>query len=251
MEKIINKCLVVSLILGVLFGGIAFFLRNSPHASEAGGEFTFPLLEYLEVDLQRLDVDLILYDKEEITVEYKNDRPLDMEIGDNTLTITESADFIVSLFAGKRSEFGVKIFLPRTEYRDITIYTATGGINVCGVECRKLSAVTESGDITVEGMNYLASLVTTSGKISANMIDIVKDTDILNRSGDIELVFPPESSVAIDFKTKDGECKTDLIGGQIYGNYLYAFNGGKKQISVTAEHGTFTFKVKEQGNEAL
>ena len=246
MENIINKCLVVSLILGVLFGGAAFLFRNSPHASEAGGEFTFPLLEYLDIDLQRLDVDLIPYDSEEITVKYKNDRPLDMEIGDNSLTITESADFIVSLFPGKRSEFGVKIYLPRTEYRDIAIYTAAGGINVCGVKCRKLSAVTESGDITVEGMDYLASLVTTSGKISADIVDIVKDTDILNRRGDIELAFPPESSVAIDFKTKSGECRTDMISEQIYGDYLYAFNGGKKQISVTAEHGTFTFKEKEQ-----
>lgn len=244
MEKIINKFLVISLILGVIFGGAAFLFRSSPHASEAGGEFTFPLLEYLDLDLQRLNVDLIPYDKEEITVEYKNDRPLDMEVGDNTLTITESADFVVSLFAGKRSEFGVKIYLPKTRYRDITIYTATGGINVRGVECRKLSVVTESGDITVEGMDYLASLVTTSGSIRADIADVVKDTDILNRRGDIELELPYESSVAIDFRTKDGECKTDMIGDKIHGDYLYAFNGGKKQISVTAEHGTFTFKEK-------
>ena len=246
MEKKINKFLVISLVLGVLFGGVAFLFRNSPHASEAGGEFTFPLLEYLDIDLQRLGVELILYDEEEITVEYKNDRPLDMEIGDNTLSITESSDFIVSLFAGKRSEFGVKLYLPRTRYREITLYTATGEINVYGIECQKLSAVTESGDINVEGMGYLASLVTTSGNIRADITDVVKDTDILNRSGDIELTLPPESSVAIDFMTKDGECKTDMISGQIYGDYLYAFNGGRRQISVTAEHGTLIFNEREQ-----
>ena len=246
MEKKINKFLVVSLILGLLFGGAAYFFRNSPHASEAGGEFTFPPLEYLDIDLQRLGVELIPYDGEEIVVDYKNDRPLDMEIGDNTLTITESDEFIVSLFAGKRSEFGVKIYLPSKKYREITIYTATGAIDVYGIECQKLSAVTESGDITVSDIGYLASLVTTGGKISADMTDVVNNTDILNRNGDIELALPPESSVAIDFRTKDGECVTDMISGQIYGDYLYAFNGGRRQISVTAEHGTFVFKEKEQ-----
>lgn len=246
MEKKINKFLVVSLILGLLFGGAAYLFRNSPHASEAGGEFTFPPLEYLDIDLQRLGVELIPYDGEEIVVDYKNDRPLDMEIGDNTLTITESDEFIVSLFAGKRSEFGVKIYLPSKKYREITIYTATGAIDVYGIECQKLSAVTESGDITVSDIGYLASLVTTGGKISADMTDVVNNTDILNRNGDIELALPPESSVAIDFRTKDGECVTDMISGQIYGDYLYAFNGGRRQISVTAEHGTFVFKEKEQ-----
>lgn len=248
MEKKINRFLVVCLILGALFGGAAFLFRNSPHASEAGGVFTFPKLEYLDIDLQRLDVELIPYDGDEITVEYKNDRPLYMDVGDNTLTIAESSDFVVSLFAGKRSEFGLQIYLPRKQYRDISIYTATGEVNVRGVKCLKLTAVTESGDINVEDMDYLANLITTSGRISADITEIVKDTDILNRSGDIELTFPPESSVAIDFMTKDGECRTDMISGQIFGDFLYAFNGGRRQISVTAEHGTFVFGERKQEN---
>lgn len=246
MEKKINKFLVLSLVLGALFGGAAYFFRDFPHASEAGGEFTFPKLEYLDIDLQKLDVELIPYDGEEIAVDYKNDRPLDMEIGDNTLTVTESSRFIVSLFAGKRSEFGVKIYLPRARYRDITIYTASGAINVSGVTCRKLSAVTESGDINVSDIDYLASIISTSGSIRADITDVVKDTDILNRSGDIDITLPPESSVAIDFMTEDGECHTDMISGEIYGDYIYAFNGGKRRISVTAEHGTFTFNEREQ-----
>lgn len=248
MEKKINKFLVISLILGLLFGGVAYLVKDSPHASEAGGEYTFPKLEYIDIDLQRLGVELIPCDGEEIVVEYKNDRPLLMEVGDNTLTITESSDFVVSLFAGKRSEFGVKIYLPDKVYRDITVYTSTGAIDVHnGVECQKLSAVTESGDINVEKMDFLASLVSTSGNIRADITSVIKDTDILNRSGDIEITIPPDSSFAIDFRTKDGECITDMISGQIYGDFLYAFNGGKRQISVTAEHGTFVFRKGEHG----
>lgn len=245
MEKIINKCLVVSLILCLLFGGAAYLTRNAPHSSGAGGEFSFPLLEYLELDLQRLDVDLIPYDGEEITVEYASDRPLAMETGDNTLTITEDSSFVVSLFTGKRAEFGVRLYLPKTVYRDIVIYNGTGSVNVHGVECMKLSAVTESGDIVISDMSYQASLVSTDGNIRADITNIVRDTDILNRKGNIDITIPPESSVAIDFKTTDGKCKTDLINGEIEGSYLYAFSGGKKQISVTAEHGTFTVSERK------
>ena len=240
MERIINRCLIIALILGVLVGIAAYLTRNDPHASGAGGEFTFPLQEYLDIDLQRLDVELIPYDGEEITVEYQNDRPLDMEIGDNSLTITESADFVVSLFTGKGSEFGLKLYLPRTTYRDITIYTGTGNVNVRGVKCKKLSAVTDSGDIEIDDMSYLASLVTTDGRIRADITKIVRDPDILHRHGDISITIPPESSVSIDFRTKDGECKTDLISKQIDGNYVYAWNGGRYKIGITAEHGTFT-----------
>lgn len=244
MEKTVNKFLVISLALGVLFGGIAFLTLGAPHASEAGGSFTFPLLEYLDIDLQKLDLEIIPYDGEEITVEYKNDRPLEMEIGDNELIITENDKFVMSLFAGKSSEFGLKLYLPRVVFRDISVYTSTGSVTVGEIDCNKLGVVTESGDVIVRNMGYLASISTTSGNVDINMGYIVKDTDILNRKGDIELTVPRESSFAVDFKTTDGECKTDMLNRQVYGNYLYQFNGGTKRISVTAEHGTFVLKER-------
>lgn len=244
MEKKINKLLIVSLILAAVFGGAAFLFKDFPHESGAEEKLSFPIQEYLSIDVQRLDVSLVPYDETEIRVEYRNDRPLEFELGDNELIITENVKFAVSLFAGDRSEFGVRIYLPKTAYRDISIYTGTGSVSVGNISCKKLSAVTETGDITVESMRYLSSLTTTSGKIIANIDRIVQDTGFLNRDGDIELVLPSESSVAIDFKTTDGECKTDLISGQISGSYLYAFNGGKRQIDVTAEHGTLIIKER-------
>lgn len=245
MEKIVNRLLIVSLILAVVFGGLAFVFRDYPHDPVAGGEFGFPLQQYLDIDLQRLDVSLIPYDGEGIIVEYKNDRPLEMEIGDNELIITESDEFIVSLFAGSEAEFGVRIYLPETAYRDISIYTATGSVNVGSLECQKLSVVTESGNITLQSVTYPLSLSTTKGRIYADMDEVVGGTEILNREGSVDLTVPREVSFAVDFKTKDGQCRSDLIRQQIYGDFLYSFNGGKQQISVTAEHGTFTLNERK------
>lgn len=244
MEKIVNKFLLIALGVGVLFGGLAFLTRGDLESAGAGGVFTFPLLEYLDIDLQRLSVVLIPYDEDEITVEYKNDRLLDMEIGDNKLIITESDKLVMSLFTGKSAEFGLKLYLPRVVYRDISIYSATGNVNVGEIDCKKLGAVTESGDINIQNMGYLASVATTSGNIRIDMGNIVKDTDILNRNGDIELTVPSESSFAVDFKTESGELETNLISGHILGSYLYQFNGGKRQISVTAQHGTLVLRER-------
>lgn len=245
MEKIINKCLVISLILAVGFGAAAYMFRNSPHASEAGGEFTYPLLEYIDLDLQRLDVEIIPYDGEDITVEYKNDRPLEMDTGDNKLSITENADFVVSLFPGKQSEFGLKLYLPRAAYRDITVSTATGDITMTDIDCKSFSAVSESGTMELRGLNGVVRLVSTSGDINADIGVLVDGSDVHCRKGNIHLLVPAESSVAVDFKTKDGEFSTDLISGKVDGDYLYSFNGGKKQISVTAEHGTLFFEERK------
>ncbi len=245
MEKVVNRLLAVSLILAAAFGGLAFMFRNYPHNSVAGGEFRYPLQQYLDIDLQQLDVSLIPYDGDEITVEYKNDRPLEIELGDNELKITESDKFIVSLFAGSEADFGLKIYLPRTAYREISLYTATGNVDVSGLECSKLSAVTESGDITLGNVTYMLALSTTSGRIRADLDEIESGTDILSREGVVELTVPPESSFAVDFGTKDGQCESDLIRHQIIGDYLYSFNGGRQQISVTAEHGTLIFNERK------
>ena len=246
MEKRINKLLIISLGLAVLFGGVAFLLRNAPHTSEAGGTFDFPLCEYLSIDLQRLDVSLIPYDGEGITVEYKNDRPLDFEIGDNEFIITEDATFVVSLFEGKQAEFGIKVYLPKADYREVSVFSGTGNISVGAFDCQKLSAVTETGDINVDGAGCLLSLYTEKGNMEVDVDRIVDETEIVNRYGETKLVLPKDSSVAVDFKTLDGSCRTDIIKTEIAGSYLYAWGGGKRRINVTSEHGSV--EIKEAGD---
>ena len=43
---------------------------------------------------------------------YKNEVPLALELGDNRLTIRESEEFVISLFAGSEAEFGLYLYLP-------------------------------------------------------------------------------------------------------------------------------------------
>lgn len=242
MEKIVNKMLAVTFVFAVLFGGAAYLLRNTEHDTIAEGERDFELYEYIDIDLQRLDVTIIPYDGEDIRVSYKNDLPLAFEVGDNRLSITESTEFVVSLFAGRESEFGLYLYLPRVSFREIKVITGLGDVKIGRVDSGRLTVLTESGDILCEDMVSLGKLTTTSGYISVNFEYVISETEILSRRGDVDMTLPPESSVAVDFETDTGECHTDLWSGQAYGSRTYSFNGGDKLIYAAVEKGTLTIR---------
>lgn len=240
MEKKVNILLAVTFVLTVLFGGAAYLFRNSEHDTVAEGEREFELQEYIDVDLQRLDVTVIPYDGETLRVRYKNDLPLEFELGDNKLSITESTEFVVSLFAGRESEFGLYLYIPKVSMRDIRINTGLGSVKIGRVDCGKLTVLTESGDIECEDMVSLCRLTTSSGHISVGFEYVINGCELLSRRGDVDMTLPPESSVAVDFRTDTGECVTGLWSGIVHGSYLYSFNGGGRVIVATVERGVLT-----------
>lgn len=240
MEKIVNKMLAVTFVCAALFGLTAYLLRNTDHDIIAQDEREFEMYEYIDIDLQRLDVTVIPYDGEGIRVTYRNDLPLVFELGDNRLSITESTDFVVSLFAGRESEFGLYLYLPRRSFRDIRIITGLGDVKIGRVDSSELTVLTESGDILCEDMVSLGRLTTTSGYINVNFEYVIPETEILSRRGDVDISLPPESSVSVDFQTDTGECHTDLLSGQVYGSRVYSFNGGDIHITAAVERGILT-----------
>lgn len=242
MERIINRLLAVTLVGTVFFGGIAFLLRNSRHDTVSQGENCFDVCDYIDIDLQRLDVTIIPSDGDEIRVSYKNDLPLDFGFGDNSLSITESKDFVVSLFAGSESEFGLYLYLPVRSYREVSITTGTGNVRIGRVDSELLNILTESGDIDCEDMVSFGRLTTTDGFISVNFEAVMSGTEILSRRGNAEITLPADASTAVDFRTEEGECVTDLWAGQFYGSHLYSLNGGDKLICAAVERGTLTIK---------
>lgn len=244
MEKTVNRLLVFTLICGILFAGITFLFRNAKHDDISVGDRGFPLCEYIDVTLARLPVTVIPYDREEIRVTYKNDLPLDFELGDNSLTIAESNRFVVSLFTGKKAEFALTLYLPRHIYREISIYTGSGSIRVGRVDSEQTRLATESGDITCEDTVALTSITTTGGFIDVYYENLVDGCEILSRRGDVRITVPENSSAAVDFKTDTGKCETELWNGDEYGSRLYGYNGGANTVRAVVEKGTLEFNVE-------
>lgn len=238
MEKTVNRFLVFTLAFALLFGAAAYLLRNSEHDSLAEDELIFDGCGYIDINLERLNVTIIPYDGDEIRAAYKNDLPLSFELGDNSLSVTEDNRFVVSIFAGKETEFGLYMYIPKRGCREIAIYTGSGNVRTCGINSEKISVITDSGDIVCEDMVSLGNFTTTSGFISLDFEEIVSGTEIYSRKGNAEIFFPSESSVSIDFETLGGECVTDVWSGSPSGSRVYSFNGGSKKIHAVMEDGT-------------
>lgn len=246
MEKSVNKLLAFTLICGIFFAGITFLFRNAEHDSISEGDRSFPLCEYIDVSLARLPVTVVPYDGEKIRAAYKNDLPLDFELGDNSLTITESNKFVVSLFAGKRAEFVLTLYLPQHIYREISIYTGAGSVTIGRVDCERTRLATESGNITCENTVALTNITTTSGFVDVDFENIVDGCEILSRRGDAKITVPEGSSMAVDFETDSGKCETELWKGDPYGSRFYGYNGGNRVIHAVIERGTLTINIENE-----
>ncbi len=245
MEKAINRLLIFSLLGAIAFGALTYKFRNADHDSLFEEAYEFELLQYIDVDVSRMAVMLIPYDKMNITAVYTNDKPLNFEVGDNRLTITESSGFVVSLFTGDESQFSLYLYLPLATYREIAVYTGSGNIAVGGVDAQSITAGTESGDIICENSISRLSLSTTSGKIDVNFDNIADGTEIDSVRGDVDLVVPVKSEFSVDFETKTGMCDCALSERAPMGSYEYTFNGGGKRIGAYVEQGILTIREKE------
>lgn len=247
MEKAINRLLIITAVLALLFGGCTYMFRNSPHASAVSEEKTCKACEYINIDVLRLDVTVIPYDGDEIRVSYTSELPLVIVRGDNTLFISESDKFLISLFLKQHEEFGLYLYLPRKIYREITIYTGGGSVKIGGVDSEYLNITTNSGDILSENTVSLSRFATGSGTITVDFDVIVEETQIESRSGNAKLIFPQNSSVALDYETISGDLTGDLLNGKLYGSDIYGFNGGERLIHAMIDKGTLT--VTEKGTK--
>lgn len=244
MEKVINRLLVITALLALAFGAAAFAFRNSEHDTIKSEERELAFCEYIDIDLLRLDVTVIPYDGDKIRISYKSDLPLDISLGDNRLSISESSEFVISLFFGETSDFGLYLYLPKLYYREITIYTGSGDVKVGGLDMEMLTVITNSGNILCENSRCLSSLVTGTGDITLDCDKVADGTQIQSRKGNAQLIIPHKSSVAVDFETETGDCETKLISGKLYGSNMYSFNGGNRLVHASLEEGTLTISEK-------
>ncbi len=245
MEKVVNRLLIFSLLAAIAFGALTYKFRNADHDSLIEEAYEIERLEYIEVDVSRMPVMLIPYDEPNITVEYTNDKPLSFETGDNSLTITESSEFVVSLFTGDESQFSLYLYLPRESYREISVYTGSGNISVGRVDAQSITAGTESGDIICEDSISRLNLSTIDGKIDVDIELVVDGTEIDSKRGNVDLTVPEDSRFSVDFDTKTGMCDCRISAAAPTGAYEYFFNGGGNRIGANLEQGLLTIKGKD------
>lgn len=252
MEKAINKLIIITLAAAVLFGWLTYQYRNAEHDSLCREDLSFSLCRYIDIELNKLDVTVLPYDGELIRVSYTSDLPLAFNMEDNKLIVTESGKFMISLFTGGESSYGLKMLLPQEVYKEIKVYTSIGNVNVGRVDSNVVSVITNSGDILCENTVSRSSLTSSSGNIKLDFDETVSGSDIFTRSGNAEISFPKGTSVSVNFETETGRCSTELPAGTALGSGEYSFNGGRRSISATLQTGVLKIHEKgKNGDEAL
>lgn len=237
MRKTINKWLIATAAGAVLFGALTFVFRNSGYDSFCRGDKLCGFCEYIKVDLLRLNVSIIPYDGDEIRVVYKNDLPIEIEFGDNSMTISESEKFVISLFPRSAEDFGLQLYLPRRRYREISVYTGQGNVNVEKTDCGLITLITEYGDITCEELSSQANISTSKGFVSLDIEELTKNISVISRKGGAEIFLPGSSSAAIDFETSEGECVCSITGTRLTSSGIFGINGGEKTIFAEVREG--------------
>ena len=244
MEKIVNRLLIITAAAAVIFGALAFVFRNAGHDNAAEGDESFSVCEYIEINLVKLNAEIIPYDGDEIRVCYKNNLPLIIEHGDNSITISEDEKFVISLFPGSQSEFGVSVYLPERSYREISVVTGGGNVKVGRVDSKLLKVITENGDISFNNAVSQFNISTTSGFVSLDIEAVMRNCSILSRKGNVDIYVSQKASVAVDFETQTGACVPEITGGRASGSGVYGINGGARSIYAAVQEGTLTIKKR-------
>ena len=244
MEKIVNRLLIITAAAAVAFGVTAYFFRNAEHDNAAEGDDLFPVCDYIDINLVRLNAEILPYSGDKIRVCYKNNLPLIVEYGDNRLTVSEDESFVISLFPSESTSFGVSVFLPEQSYREISVSSGGGNVMVGRVDGRIISVVTESGDITFRDTVSQFNLSTTEGFISLDIEAAMRNSSILSRKGDVDIFVSEKASVCVDFETGTGQCVPEITGGRASGTGIYGINGGAGKIEAVVQTGTLTIKKR-------
>ena len=244
MEKILNRVMIVTAAAAVIFAGLAFLFRNAEHDNAAEFDEVFAVCDYIDINLLKLNVQIVPYDGEKIRIAYRNSLPLIIERGDNRISVSEDERFVISLFPEAQTDFGISVYLPERSYREISVNTGPGNVRIGRVDSRLITAVTENGNITFSDAVSQFNISTTEGFVSIDVEAVMRNSSLLSRKGNVDIFISEDESAAVEFETQTGECVPEITGGRASGSGIYGINGGSKSIYAAVQEGTLTIKKR-------
>ena len=244
MSRALDRWMIITAVIAVAFAMCAFFFRSESPSTALSEERIVPFCEYIEINVLQLDITIIPTDEEDIRISYKSEVPLTFDVGDNSLYISESDEFVISLFAGSGEDFGLRLYLPQRIYREVVVYSTSGSVSMRSINSEKVTVVTNSGDITAEDTRSLVDLISGTGDVTLDYGVIIPESSVQLCKGNAKVMIPEGTPISVDFETESGMLTSDMISGSYAGSYVYSFNGGEKLIHASLDSGVLTIKEK-------
>ncbi len=248
--------------------GMLDFKVQQKRTSEFSADGQYALsedgIDELSIDWLDGSIEIEGYDGSEIILQESNtsglneDNSLMYTIDNNTLNIV-SAPSQAGLFLSNtgREAKNLHIYLPKNnEWKDIKIDAQDADISINGMIAAAVKADVVDGDLSLskvdlghltfgsmEGsLTAKASRIeqinadTTSGGITASLINCPSSIQFDTMSGDTELYLPNDSQFVVQMDTFSGTLDTDFVG--TYNEDCFTVGNGNSQFKISTTNGS-------------
>jgi len=239
--KRVNAILKVSLIFFALFSIITicvyFFTENNFKIKYETKSLTFSTYSYIEVSVLDFSVNIFPNTSQEIMVEYFSDTDLGIEKSENILKITQKNAINIPVLLFDKKEKYINIYLPQKDYNYIRVINSSGNININDIKSETFDFSSKNGNITLKNTYGDVVLVTTGGKIYAELTDF--DNLTVNTNSGISKIFIPKIDFYnVDFKLNEGKVNTFFLDEETYFHDFKLFDPNcNKNIKITTKKG--------------
>lgn len=120
---------------------------------------------------------------------------------------------------------------------DVTLSSSSGGVHTGEVNTARYSIRTTSGSIRIDGISGGGKMESSSGGVTATLMDTVGDADISATSGSVRLTVPSWLSFTFEGKTGSGSIRTDF-------DTLYGDKNGKSALGTVGDSPTANIEVR-------
>lgn len=162
--------------IGVSIGKIPFISTGDVIGSntKAGDVKTYTFKDDIS-DIQLVtavaETDVRVDDVDEISVRYETETGgfiFNARIEGDRLVVKEEGGFLFSIFTFDDKKSKLEVILPKKEYDDVEIITASGNTDIEQLVCKDFNSVVTSGNSKYEIFAPVISVTTTSGYVEVN-----------------------------------------------------------------------------------
>jgi hypothetical protein len=204
---------------------------------------------YISINSANLPLEVYTYDGEKVLVEYIGETKLIILEDELELRIEREEDFTFSLFSSDVLNYGMKVFLPAENYKEIKLASASGDIRAENLCTELLSVTSRSGSVSLYAIEGLITVSTRQGDINAEFISFTEACAIETESGGVHVLMPEAAAVNLTFLTDTGTLTSDFFRRDYYAHEgdLYLITGvNPHRFTVRTGSGSLIFNTRDE-----
>lgn len=245
--------------LSLSIGGGNIFGGKAMAAGEVA-EYSFPEnINNIEVATASADTKITLADISEAKVTYKTETgglSFKAFMDGDTLRVEETGGFLFLFHISGESDAELEITLPKKEYNDVEIVTASGNTDIDQLICDEFNSVVTSGNSEYDIFARDIDIYTTSGSVNVrNCTDRIAEKLTLSSTSGVHSVKGFKTS-EYEFVTTSGVISADELSGRgqvnlVSGEIYLTFAEWNGDIEVDGVSGSLDMKLPENSGVAV